>query len=158
MRGVHLTGHGGPERLQYRNDLPTPQPGPGDVLIRVAAAGVNNTDINTRTGWYAKSPGAYDSAVSALRHMIANGLRTAVSFTAQRRNYKSFPAVARLATDLGVWRVWSDRLIPAGQGEEMRADMLTPEETRESVREHIDRLADGSYVMCSSHSIVLMSR
>jgi hypothetical protein len=33
-------------------------------------------------------------------------------------------------TELGVWRVWSDRLIPAGQGENMAADMLTPEETR----------------------------
>lgn len=30
----------------------------------------------------------------------------------------------------------------------------TPEETRESVREHIDRLADGAYIVCSSHSIV----
>lgn len=55
MRGVVLTGFGGFERLQLRGDLPVPQPGPGEVLIRVAAAGVNNTDINTRTGWYSKS-------------------------------------------------------------------------------------------------------
>ena len=32
-----------------------PLPGVGDVLIQVAAAGVNNTDINTRIGWYSKS-------------------------------------------------------------------------------------------------------
>lgn len=54
MTGVVLTGHGGLDRLEYRDDLPVPQPGPGEVLIRVAAAGVNNTDINTRIGWYSK--------------------------------------------------------------------------------------------------------
>jgi NADPH:quinone reductase-like Zn-dependent oxidoreductase len=55
MHGVLLTGHGGLENLEYRTDIPTPAPGAGEVLIRVHAAGVNNTDINTRTGWYSKS-------------------------------------------------------------------------------------------------------
>jgi len=55
MVGVVLIGHGGPECLDWREDLPVPTPGPGDVLLRVAAAGVNNTDINTRTAWYSKS-------------------------------------------------------------------------------------------------------
>lgn len=55
MHGVLLTGHGGLEMLEYRTDIPTPEPGSGEVLIRVRAAGVNNTDINIRTGWYSKS-------------------------------------------------------------------------------------------------------
>jgi NADPH:quinone reductase-like Zn-dependent oxidoreductase len=54
MTGVVLTGHGGFEKLEYRNDLKVPHPGPDEVLIKVAAAGVNNTDINTRIGWYSK--------------------------------------------------------------------------------------------------------
>ena len=54
MSAVQLTGYGGLEKLVYRNDLPVPDPGPGDVLIRVTAAGMNNTDINTRTGWYSQ--------------------------------------------------------------------------------------------------------
>jgi len=62
MRGVHLTGHGGLDRLQFRDDIPVPHPGPGDVLIRVAAAGVNNTDINTRLAWYSKKDGAGEDA------------------------------------------------------------------------------------------------
>lgn len=53
MSGVYLTHHGGPEALEWRTDIPVPAPGPGQVLVRVAAAGVNNTDINTRVGWYA---------------------------------------------------------------------------------------------------------
>lgn len=55
MAAVLLTGHGGFERLEYRDDVPVPSPGSGEVLIRVRAAGVNNTDINTRIGWYSKA-------------------------------------------------------------------------------------------------------
>ena len=55
MHAVVLTGHGGLEKLEYRKDVPTPQPKPGELLIRTAAAGVNNTDINTRIGWYSKA-------------------------------------------------------------------------------------------------------
>lgn len=62
MRGVVLTGHGGPECLEWREDLPRPRPQAGEVLIRVAAAGVNNTDINTRVGWYSKGDNDADDA------------------------------------------------------------------------------------------------
>jgi len=55
MRAVLLTANGGFDKLDVRNDVPVPQPGPDDVLIRVGAAGVNNTDINTRIGWYSKA-------------------------------------------------------------------------------------------------------
>ena len=55
MRAVLLTGNGGFERLDVRDDVPVPHPGPGEVLIRIGAAGVNNTDINTRIGWYSKA-------------------------------------------------------------------------------------------------------
>ena len=40
MYGVVLVGHGGPEMLQWREDLAVPEPGKGEVVIRVAAAGV----------------------------------------------------------------------------------------------------------------------
>jgi len=52
MSGVQLVRHGGPEALVWRDDLPVPRPGPGEALVRVLAAGVNATDINTREGWY----------------------------------------------------------------------------------------------------------
>ncbi|NNJ67379.1 MAG: alcohol dehydrogenase catalytic domain-containing protein, partial [Boseongicola sp.] len=62
MRGVQLTAHGGPEVLAYNTEIPTPVAAPGSVLIKVAAAGVNNTDINTRVGWYSKGDNAADDA------------------------------------------------------------------------------------------------
>lgn len=57
MKGIQLIGHGGLDKLVFREDMPVPAPGPGDVLIKVGAAGVNNTDLNTRLGWYSKSNG-----------------------------------------------------------------------------------------------------
>jgi NADPH:quinone reductase-like Zn-dependent oxidoreductase len=62
MHAVLLTGHGGLDKLDYRSDVRTPVPGSEDVLIRVRAAGVNNTDINMRAGWYSKQAGAQSDA------------------------------------------------------------------------------------------------
>jgi NADPH:quinone reductase-like Zn-dependent oxidoreductase len=55
MHAAVLTGFGGPEKLVYRSDVPLPVPQTGEVLIRVGASAVNNTDINTRVGWYSKT-------------------------------------------------------------------------------------------------------
>ena len=54
MSGVRLMGHGGLDQLVYSHDIPTSQPKANEVLLKVLAAGVNNTDINTRIGWYSK--------------------------------------------------------------------------------------------------------
>ena len=52
MKAMILTGHGGPDKLEYVEDFPTPSPGPGEVLLQVHACGVNNTDIWVREGAY----------------------------------------------------------------------------------------------------------
>lgn len=63
MKAVVLHEHGGMEALKYHTDWPMPSVGAEQVLIRVGACGMNNTDVNTRTGWYSKSvTGATDSA------------------------------------------------------------------------------------------------
>ena len=54
MMAVVTTGNGGYDKLVYK-EVPTPVPGPGEVLLQVLAAGVNNTEINTRLGWYSKA-------------------------------------------------------------------------------------------------------
>jgi len=51
MKAVVTTGNGGYDKLDYR-DVPIPTLGPGEVLVQVLSAGVNNTEINTRLGWY----------------------------------------------------------------------------------------------------------
>jgi len=59
MKAVEITAYGAPEvlRLTQRAD---PQAGPGELLIRVAASGVNRPDVLQRTGNYAVPPGASD--------------------------------------------------------------------------------------------------
>lgn len=52
MTAAVLTGHGGFEKLELRHDWPVPRPRTGELLIKVTACGINNTDINTRIGWY----------------------------------------------------------------------------------------------------------
>jgi NADPH:quinone reductase-like Zn-dependent oxidoreductase len=51
MKAVVTTDNGGYDMLVYQ-DVPVPTLQPGEVLLRVLAAGVNNTEINTRLGWY----------------------------------------------------------------------------------------------------------
>ena len=51
MKAVVTRGNGGFEQLDYC-DVDMPKLGEGEVLIKVLAAGVNNTEINTRLGWY----------------------------------------------------------------------------------------------------------
>lgn len=54
MKAVVTTGNGGYEKLEYR-DVPIPKLGSKEVLLQVLSAGVNNTEINTRLGWYSSS-------------------------------------------------------------------------------------------------------
>lgn len=55
MHAMVTRGHGGLEQLEFHEDWPRPDPGAGEVLVKVGACGLNNTDINTRAGWYSKS-------------------------------------------------------------------------------------------------------
>ncbi|MDJ0637580.1 MAG: alcohol dehydrogenase family protein [Paracoccaceae bacterium] len=55
MQAMVTMGHGGYDQLVWHTDWPRPDPRPGEVLIRVRACGLNNTDINTREGWYSKA-------------------------------------------------------------------------------------------------------
>ncbi|MGB0114490.1 MAG: zinc-binding dehydrogenase [Ilumatobacteraceae bacterium] len=52
MTAAVTTGHGGPDKIDVRHDHPRPSIGPGDALVRVTAAAINNTDIWSREGRY----------------------------------------------------------------------------------------------------------
>ena len=59
MTAIEISTPGGPEAL-VPTTRPVPQPGESEVLIRVAAAGVNRPDVLQRRGFYAPPPGASD--------------------------------------------------------------------------------------------------
>jgi NADPH:quinone reductase-like Zn-dependent oxidoreductase len=55
MNAMVTMGHGDLDQMQFHTDWPRPDPEAGEVLIRVGACGLNNTDVNTRSGWYSKT-------------------------------------------------------------------------------------------------------
>lgn len=76
MNAVILTGFGKPEKLVY-TQVAKPIPQQGEVLIKVGACSVNNTDINTRTGWYA----AQDNFSEILQDTETNELNSSSCWT-----------------------------------------------------------------------------
>lgn len=55
MKAMVTMGHGDLDQMVLHEDWPRPEPAAGEVLIRVGACGLNNTDVNTRSGWYSKT-------------------------------------------------------------------------------------------------------
>jgi putative PIG3 family NAD(P)H quinone oxidoreductase len=73
MTVVEIAGPGGPEVLRPAR-RPRPTPGPGEVLVRVAAAGVNRPDVLQRQGKYAPPPGASDiPGLEIAGHVVGDG-------------------------------------------------------------------------------------
>ena len=99
MQAVVLRGHGGLEQLEFRDDVAVPAPATDEVLIRVSAAALNNTDINTRVGWYSKTV-AIDTASLA-------GEVVPRSEDPQDGNWSGQPF--RVPTHPGTGRLWADR-------------------------------------------------
>ena len=70
MKAILFHQHGGPEVLEYA-ETPTPQPGPGEVLVKLEAAALNRLDLWVREGWpgikldYPHIPGADGAGVIA---------------------------------------------------------------------------------------------
>ncbi|WP_444910187.1 NAD(P)H-quinone oxidoreductase [Microbulbifer sp. TRSA005] len=78
MRAIDLPEYGGPEVMQLA-DLPRPEVAPGEVLVEVAAAGVNRPDIVQRNGHYPPPPGA-----SPILGLEVSGLVAAVGEGVER--------------------------------------------------------------------------
>lgn len=92
-------------------------------FVQVSIEGTKSTHDSIR------GAGNFDRTVKAVKHLVHEHIRTFISFTAHRENFREFSEVARLSRELKVARLWADRLIPQGGG--VAKVMLTPEETRE---------------------------
>src|SRR4029078_10032239 len=55
MKAIVVTEFGGPDVMRVA-EVPDPSPGPGQVVVRIRAAGVNPVDAYVRTGTYARTP------------------------------------------------------------------------------------------------------
>ncbi|MCX7711193.1 MAG: radical SAM protein [Clostridia bacterium] len=78
-----------------------------------------------------RGEGNLERVLQALKCLRKNDIKTLVSFTAHRGNYKTFPAVAGLCRRNGVFKLWTDRMVPFGNAESIKASSLNPQETWE---------------------------
>ena len=77
-------------------------------------------DGNKKMHDYLRAPGDYDRVFRTAEFLEKNGIRTYISFTANRRNYKYLPKVVIECRRRGITKLWSDRLVPVGQGKELQ--------------------------------------
>lgn len=103
-----------------------------------------------------RGKGNYRRVIAGVRELTKAGVRTFIAFTAHRENFREFPDVAQLGRELGVSRVWADRLIPSGSGAQLAAAMLSPGETKEFIElirhaQNEARCSQGSGTEIAAH-------
>jgi NADPH2:quinone reductase len=98
MKSIQVNVPGGPESLQLV-DIPTPRPGPGQALVRIAASGVNFIDIYFRTGLYkAELPIAIGSEGAGTVEAVGEGVTEVapgdrVAYAMARGSYAEYAVV-----------------------------------------------------------------
>ncbi|GAA3678957.1 NAD(P)H-quinone oxidoreductase [Arthrobacter ginkgonis] len=104
MRAVEFTAAGGPE-VAAVTERPVPEPGPGEVLVRVAAAGINRADVQQRRGFYPPPPGTTDIP----------GLEVSGTVAAVGSDVQGYAAGARVCALLAGGGYAEYVTVPAGQ-------------------------------------------
>lgn len=74
-----------------------------------------------------RAPGDYDRTFRTARTLERRGIRTYISFTANRDNYRYLPSVAMACRKAGVTKLWTDRLVPIGNGAQLESGSITLE-------------------------------
>src|SRR5258705_2937459 len=98
MKAILVNVPGGPESLQLM-DIPVPQPGPGQALVRVSASGVNFIDIYFRTGLYKSDvPVAIGSEAAGTVEAVGEGVTEVapgdrVAYAMARGSYAEYAVV-----------------------------------------------------------------
>jgi len=113
MKAILLTGHGGPEKLQLDAEYPVPDIAPDEVLIKVGACGINNTDIWVREGAYGSTDDPDEVASfgeSPLQFPLVQGADIAGVVVATGANIKPSRKYERVMVDFGIY---------AGTGEDV---------------------------------------
>jgi len=98
MKKILVHTHGGPETLTL-DDVPAPEPGPGEALVAIAVSGVNFIDVYFRTGLYAaESPTAIGSEAAGVVQRVGSGVTEVkagdrVAYTMVRGSYAQYAVV-----------------------------------------------------------------
>ncbi len=75
-----------------------------------------------------RAPGDYERVFKTAEYLEKNGIKTYISFTANKSNYVYLPLVARECRKRKISKLWSDRLVPIGNGQELAQLTMTSED------------------------------
>ena len=84
-------------------------------------------DGDRKTHDFLRKEGDYDRVLKTAQTLEKNKIKTYISFTANKENYQFLPKVARECRKRKITKLWSDRIVPIGTGEEMKKLAITPD-------------------------------
>lgn len=111
MKAMLLTGHGGPDKLVLDESYPVPVVEPGEVLVKVGACGINNTDIWVREGAYGSSDDPDEVASfgdSPLQFPLVQGADIIGTIAACGEGVQSSRLGERVMVDFGIYAAEGD--------------------------------------------------
>lgn len=115
-------------------------------------------DGNQETHDALRAKGDYVRVFQTAQMLEKAGIRTYISFTANKENYKYLPKVAKECRKRGITKLWSDRLVPIGNGEDLAQLKITDMEMPKYIRTL--KKAQGSFLtrLCYPKTQVTMNR
>ena len=119
MKAIEITQYGAPEVLRA-GERPDPSAGPGELLIRVAASGVNRPDVLQRTGNYPVPPGASDIPGLEVAGTIVSGDAKAMQEAGLKVGDRTLMASDGMAREAPVFRGFSLSLTVADEADAKR--------------------------------------
>ena len=84
-------------------------------------------DGDRKTHDFLRKDGDYDRVLETAKNLEKSGIKTYISFTANKENYKYLPLVAKECRKRKITKLWSDRIVPIGTGEELDGLKITPD-------------------------------
>lgn len=82
--------------------------------------------------------GSFKKIIGAIKILVKEEIPTSISFTSNKMNWKDYTKLIRLANNLGVDIIWSDRMVPSGSGEKIKNQMLQPSEVKKFYKEIVN--------------------
>ena len=129
------------------------------ILARTKVSFVQlSIDGKKETHDFLRAPGDYERVFRTASYLERSGIRTYISFTANKTNYKDLPGVASECRKRGITKLWSDRLVPIGNGLEIQHLAITEEDLPAYL--HALKKARGGFLKqkCYPKTTVAMDR
>ena len=102
--------------------------------------------------------GSYAQTVQGIKHLVTARVPVILSFTAHKNNFREFADVARIGRQLGVKKVWADRMLPYGQGKQLKDCLLSPAEHRQFLESIAQTQKETSPWWKKNKTVIAMDR